>query len=573
MSFRVAGIGELLWDRFPDGDRLGGAPANFAFHAGQLGATARIVSRVGRDADGDRLVDSLAQRNLVTEFIQRDGSYPTGTVRVALNRGQPSYGIESPVAWDFIELTGGLKNLATCLDAVCFGTLAQRNPASRRSIQEFIRLCPKETLRLFDINLRQDFYIRETIEFGLSHASALKLNGDELREIALFFGWQTESDETPARLFKLFPLDWIAVTHGADGCEIRSRDEFARSKAPEVTCVDAVGAGRCLFRGVSDRPSQKETASTNCGPRQSNRGLRGQPGRGNARASRRAYHAMTPLPFGISQYTTWPQTFAQDLELFREAGIDTIEVCEGKMDVANSDPQLRQIKEMGLHVSSVQPRLHSLFPDAPRPEPKSPRERMACLRKTIELFGRYFPGTTIVSISGAAPDGDYDLAFRTATLEYREIARVAADNGVRIALEPLNPILMNVDTFICSIAQAGRVIEAVEHPQFGLFLDVWHFFEEADAAASIQKYGGKIFGVHVNDWRTPRAFGDRYLPGDGIIPLVPLLKAIRNAGYNGTYTLEIFSETRLSGSLWADPRHTVIEGKKSFAKIWEQVCA
>jgi len=150
---------------------------------------------------------------------------------------------------------------------------------------------------------------------------------------------------------------------------------------------------------------------------------------------------------------------------------------------------------------------------------------------------------------------------------------VAADNGVRVALEPLNPILMNVDTFLCSLAQAGRVIESVDHPQFGLFLDVWHFWEETDAPVLIEKYGAKIFGVHVNDWRTPRAFGDRYLPGDGVIPLVPLLKAIHQTGYAGAYTLEIFSEQHLSGSLWADPRRTVIEGKKAFAKIREQVCA
>jgi len=282
---------------------------------------------------------------------------------------------------------------------------------------------------------------------------------------------------------------------------------------------------------------------------------------------------MTTLPYGVSQYTTWPQTFAQDLDLFRAAAIDTIEVCEGKLDAANPDPQLSQIKEMGLRVSSVQPRLHSLFPDAPRPEPKSPRERMAHLRKTIELFGRHFPGTTLVTISGAVPDGDYDLGYRTAATEYKEIAKIAADNGVRVAIEPLNPVLMNVDTFLCSLAHGGRVIESVDHPQFGLFLDVWHYWEEADAAESIAKYGGKIFGVHINDWRTPRAFGDRLLPGEGVIPLVPLLKAIRKTGYTGTYTLEIFSETRLSGSLWADPRRTVIEGKKAFAKIWEQVCA
>jgi sugar phosphate isomerase/epimerase len=282
---------------------------------------------------------------------------------------------------------------------------------------------------------------------------------------------------------------------------------------------------------------------------------------------------MTALPFGVSQYTTWPQTFAQDLELYRETNIDFIEVCEAKLDATNPDIQLRQLKDSGLTVSSVQPRLHSLFPDFPRPEPKAPRERMGHLRKTIELWGHYFPGVTLVTISGAAPNGDYALAYQTAAVEYKEIAKIAADNGVRVALEPLNPILMNVDTFLCSIAHAGRVIESVDHPKFGLFLDVWHIWEEADAPKLIQKYGSKIFGVHINDWRDPRAFGDRCLPGDGEIPLVKLLQATRKAGYAGAYTLEIFSETRLSGSLWADPRRTVVEGKKSFAKIWDQVCA
>jgi sugar phosphate isomerase/epimerase len=249
-----------------------------------------------------------------------------------------------------------------------------------------------------------------------------------------------------------------------------------------------------------------------------------------------------------------------------------VEICEAKLDAADPHPQLRALRDSGLKVSSVQPRLHSLFPDLPRPEPVSPRDRMLRYRQTIELFGRYFPGTTLVTISGAAPGGDYDQAHRIAGREYREIARVAADHGVRVALEPLNPILMNVDTFVCSLAQAGRIVEEVDYPQFGMFLDVWHFWEDAGAPAAIRKYAAKIFGVHVNDWRTPRAFGDRLLPGDGEIPLVALLREIRATGYAGAYTLEIFSELRLTGSLWADPRRTVIDGRRAFGEIWRKVC-
>jgi sugar phosphate isomerase/epimerase len=278
------------------------------------------------------------------------------------------------------------------------------------------------------------------------------------------------------------------------------------------------------------------------------------------------------LPFGVSQFTTGPQSFEEDLRLFREAEVEFIEVCEGKLDAHDPEPQIQQLKDSGLSVSTVQPRLHSLFPDLPRPEPKLPRERMAALRRTIELFGQHFPGVTLVTISGAAPARDYSLAYRVAVQEYREIARIAADNGVRAALEPLNPILMNADTFLCSIAHAERVVDSVDHPQFGLLLDLWHIWEDSGVHERIRKNAERIFGVHISDWRDPRAIGDRYLPGEGIIPLVDLLRTIRTAGYTSVYTLEIFSESHLSGSLWAEPRRTVIEGKSAFAKIWEKVC-
>ena len=281
----------------------------------------------------------------------------------------------------------------------------------------------------------------------------------------------------------------------------------------------------------------------------------------------------TQSPFGMSQYSTWPQSFEQDLKLYQECGIEHIEVCEAKLKADDPHPQLRHLQASGLKVASVQPRLHSLFPDQPRPLPKSPSERTARMQETIQLFGGYFPGTTIVTISGAAPEGNYDLAYRTAAHEYKELAKRAADHGVRLALEPLNPILMNVDTFVCSLTQAARIIEAVDHPAFGLFVDVWHIWEDAAAGESIRKLGSKIYGVHVNDWRTPRAFGDRYLPGEGEIPLVTLLKAIRESGYAGIYTLEVFSERRLESSLWADPCRTVTEGRQAFARVWEQVCA
>jgi len=239
----VVGIGEVLWDRFPDADRLGGAPANFAFHAAQLGADSRIVSRIGCDADGDRLSKQLEGRNLSLEHLQRDSIHPTGTVLVQLREGQPTYTINDPAAWDYIQLTEDLRHLASRADAVCFGTLSQRNPGSRQTVQEFIRLCPPRAVRLFDINLRQAFYTRDIIESGLRLATILKLNADELLEIARIFEWEARTEVVMRELFHRFPLTLIAVTRGAAGCELHTRAEAIQSPAPEVACIDAVGAG------------------------------------------------------------------------------------------------------------------------------------------------------------------------------------------------------------------------------------------------------------------------------------------------------------------------------------------
>lgn len=279
-------------------------------------------------------------------------------------------------------------------------------------------------------------------------------------------------------------------------------------------------------------------------------------------------------PFGVSEFTTWPLSFEEDVALYRECGVDAIELCEFKLaDGAAGEDQLRQLKDSGLALASVQPRLHSLFPDAPRPEPADPRERMMRVEATMRRIGKHFPGATLVSITGAAPRADFAAAYRTAVEEYGHMARVAEDCGVHLAVEPLNPILMNADTFLCTLRQAGRLVEDVDHPSFGLFVDVWHVWEDASAPALIAKYGPKIFGVHINDWKTPRSFGDRHLPGDGEIPLVPLLQAVRAAGYQGAYTLEIFSEDHLENSLWADPQRTVREGRRRFDQLWNQVCA
>ncbi|MGV3608526.1 MAG: carbohydrate kinase family protein [Planctomycetaceae bacterium] len=243
----VVGIGEILWDRFPDGDRLGGAPANFAFQAGQLGAKAQVVARLGRDSDGDRILTELAREGVSLEFLQRDDFHPTGTVLVELREGQPTYTITQNVAWDFLEATPALMDLAAHVDAVCFGTLAQRSPTSRETIQQFVERCPERAIRLFDINLRQQFFDKPTLQFGLKMASVLKLNADEVQVLPKLLGWLdldgAARDAIAARLLQQFDLELVAITLGAEGCELHTPHKVIRSKAPAVECVDAVGAG------------------------------------------------------------------------------------------------------------------------------------------------------------------------------------------------------------------------------------------------------------------------------------------------------------------------------------------
>mgnify|MGYP003395800757 CR=1 FL=1 len=162
--FCIVGLGEVLWDCLPGGNRLGGAPGNFAYIAAQLGDRGIIASRVGNDADGKEIVERLRSAGVETDSIQVDEDHQTGTVKVELDDGQPSYEIRENAAWDFLELTADLRDLALQCDAVCFGTLAQRSTISRKSIHEFLSLTTISTKRVFDINLRQSYFSKDIIK-------------------------------------------------------------------------------------------------------------------------------------------------------------------------------------------------------------------------------------------------------------------------------------------------------------------------------------------------------------------------------------------------------------------------
>ena len=241
----VVGIGEVLWDKFPDAHRLGGAPANFAYHAGQLGARAKLVSRVGLDSDGDKLLQALKENNVDRRDLQKDAQHSTGEVRVTLSDAQEAtYEIVKNAAWDFLQWTDDVAALATMTQAMSYGTLAQRNDRSRITIQRFVRAAPLDALRLFDINLRQKFYSRDIIEFGLDHCTVLKVNEAELEVVSQMFHWGGAKEEQVVELlFKHHPLKYVAVTHGGDGCNFYHGRERVHAEAPAVRVVDTVGAG------------------------------------------------------------------------------------------------------------------------------------------------------------------------------------------------------------------------------------------------------------------------------------------------------------------------------------------
>jgi fructokinase len=241
-KYIVAGIGEVLWDQLPQGDVLGGAPANVAYHAGQLGAESYIVSAVGKDKLGDEIISRLKTKgiNLLISTVDK----PTGTVKVTLdNKGVPDFVITRDVAWDYIELTSESSKLASQLDAVCFGSLAQRNSVSHNSITKFLKLLPEHALKIFDINLRQNFYNKQLINESLMISNILKINDDELLIIAKLYGWKGDAEYLCRKLLNDYELKLLAYTCGANGSYLFSKDDQSFINTPVVKVKDTVGAG------------------------------------------------------------------------------------------------------------------------------------------------------------------------------------------------------------------------------------------------------------------------------------------------------------------------------------------
>ena len=232
----VVGIGEALWDVLPTEKKLGGAPANFAYHAGRLGYDALAISAVGRDALGDEILDVLRQKNL--EHLMPRVDYPTGTVQVTVDeKGIPSYEIKQHVAWDHIPFTPEMEAIARECKAVCFGSLAQRSPESRATILRFLDAVGPDCLIIFDINLRQQFYTREIIEESLRRCNILKINDEELDIVCPMLG------KDKHQLITDYQLSMLVLTCGTEGSYIITPEEESFLPTPKVEVVDTVGAG------------------------------------------------------------------------------------------------------------------------------------------------------------------------------------------------------------------------------------------------------------------------------------------------------------------------------------------
>ncbi|MBQ6190997.1 MAG: carbohydrate kinase [Bacteroidaceae bacterium] len=244
MKDTIVGIGEALWDCLPEGRKLGGAPANFAFHVGQFGWKSAVVSAVGNDALGDEILQVFDKVKLPCDIARTE--QPTGTVQVALSEdGIPSYEICENVAWDNIPWTDELSVLAGRTKAVCFGSLAQRSMASRNTIMRFIAAMDEDTERIFDINLRQHFYSLEVIEESLRCATMLKLNEEEIAVVSKLLGLFDGSLEEQCRqILMCYPkLQIVILTCGAIGSYVFTADETSYIPTPKVVVADTVGAG------------------------------------------------------------------------------------------------------------------------------------------------------------------------------------------------------------------------------------------------------------------------------------------------------------------------------------------
>lgn len=243
MKRLVVGLGEVLWDMLPEGRKIGGAPVNFAYHAGQFGIDTMAVSAIGNDKLGEDTIAEMNGKHL--NHIFPSVPYPTGSVQVSLDeKGVPAYDIKENVAWDSIPFTNEIESVARSCRAVCFGSLAQRNAVSRNTIRKFIESTPDGCIRIFDINLRQNFYTSNVIHDSLELCNILKINDEEIMLVSRMFNYDSSNIENVCRtIMEDFSLEMVILTCGTKGSYIFTKDDVSFMPTPKVNVADTVGAG------------------------------------------------------------------------------------------------------------------------------------------------------------------------------------------------------------------------------------------------------------------------------------------------------------------------------------------
>ncbi|HYJ47966.1 MAG TPA: carbohydrate kinase [Pyrinomonadaceae bacterium] len=241
----VVGLGELIWDMLPEGKQLGGAPANFAYISSILGNRVAIASRVGPDQLGREAQERLERMSISTDYLQVDGEHPTGTVGVEIGaRGEAHFAVNENSAWDYLAWTDEWEQLARRADAVCFGTLGQRQPQARETILRFLGATCADAVRVFDVNLRHSFFTPELLKESLGLATIVKLSSEELTSVARLLALDAAGEEALAQKLMLhFEVKLVAVTRGERGSLLVSGEEIVNHPGLRVMVRDTIGAG------------------------------------------------------------------------------------------------------------------------------------------------------------------------------------------------------------------------------------------------------------------------------------------------------------------------------------------
>ncbi|WP_297931565.1 carbohydrate kinase family protein [uncultured Coprobacter sp.] len=267
MNDVIVGMGEVLWDMLPEGKKIGGAPANFAYHVSQYGFDSCVVSAVGDDKLGNEILESFDNRYL--NYLIEKVPYPTGTVQIELDKaGIPCYEIKENVAWDNIPFTADLEKLARKTRAVCFGSLAQRNTVSRETINRFLDVMSDTAgqYRVFDVNLRQGFYDKEILCNSMKRCNILKINDEELITVSRMFEYPGIDLEDKCRvLLSEYSLEILILTCGVNGSYVFTRGNVSFVNTPKIEVADTVGAGdsftatfiSAILRGKSIREAHE----------------------------------------------------------------------------------------------------------------------------------------------------------------------------------------------------------------------------------------------------------------------------------------------------------------------------